>query len=255
MHTQKMIDDMHMNIMFGADCVIGDTAQNNFPPIDPKHTEAAKQHEQSPHQPEIGGAIAARVQAERLASGANSLPELQDALKEFTGCGLAHTATNRVFFSGNTAPKLLIIGDCPDAQEDRKGEPFLGPAGQLLHKILGYIALDKADIMQVHVVFWRPPGNRTPTDEEVRLCQPFIHRLIMLANPQYVLAVGQLAALSIWNEQTPINRLRGTKRDIALGDQTIPSLITFQPSALLGNPILKRACWADMLVLQKLLQG
>ena len=135
---------------------------------------------------------AAAANARELAGAATSLEELVEALAAFDGCALKKTATNLVFGDGNPAARIMFVGEAPGADEDRAGKPFVGVSGQLLDKMLGWIGLDRSKFYITNILYWRPPGNRTPTSDEVAACQPFIARHIELVSPAVLVTVGVL---------------------------------------------------------------
>ncbi|HEY8015433.1 MAG TPA: uracil-DNA glycosylase, partial [Dongiaceae bacterium] len=116
------------------------------------------------------------VGARELAGAAQSLEELVEALAAFDGCALKKTATNLVFADGNPAARVMFVGEAPGADEDRAGKPFVGVSGQLLDRMVAWIGLDRTSFYITNIVFWRPPGNRTPTSDEVAACIPFVIR-------------------------------------------------------------------------------
>src|SRR5215470_10733287 len=180
--------------------------------------------------------------ARRLASGANSVAALAALVAAFDGCPLKRTATNTVFIDGNPAAPLIIIGEAPGADEDRVGRPFVGRAGQLLDRMLAAIDLDRSRVLITNVVYWRPPGNRTPTAAEIASCLPFVFRLIGLVRPKVLVVSGGTAAGALLPQGQGITRLRGRWFDLAVPglDQPVPTLPMFHPSFLLRTPERKR---------------
>ncbi len=193
------------------------------------------------------GASEAETNARRIARAANSLPELEAALKNFDGCGLKATATNLCFFRGVPASDLMIIGEAPGREEDLAGKPFVGQAGQLLDRMLAAIGRSEADVHITNVVYWRPPGNRAPTPQETLACRPFLERQIELVSPKMVVAVGGSAAKEILGVTEGIMRLRGKWREITIGDRKIPAIATLHPAYLLRTPAAKQLAWMDLL--------
>src|SRR5215469_418382 len=122
--------------------------------------------------------------ARRLAAEAASVEALAALIAGFEGCALKRTATNTVFADGNPAAPVMIIGEAPGADEDRIGRPFVGRAGQLLDRMLATIGLDRQGVLITNVIYWRPPGNRTPTTAEIASCLPFVLRHVALVNPK-----------------------------------------------------------------------
>ncbi|HEX9536048.1 MAG TPA: uracil-DNA glycosylase [Stellaceae bacterium] len=190
--------------------------------------------------------------ARRLASGADSVAALAALVTGFDGCPLKRTATNTVFIDGNPAAPILIIGEAPGADEDRIGRPFVGRAGQLLDRMLAAIGLDRSGVLITNVIYWRPPGNRTPTAAEIASCLPFVFRLIALVHPKVLVLSGGTATGALLAQGQGITRLRGRWFDLAVPglDQPVPTLPMFHPSFLLRTPERKRETWRDLLSLR-----
>lgn len=191
--------------------------------------------------------------AHALASAANSLEELREALRRFDGCALKRTATNLVFADGNPAAKVMFIGEAPGADEDRQGLPFVGVSGQLLDRMLAAIGLDrKTNAYISNVLFWRPPGNRSPTPAEIAACLPFVERHIELLDPEILVLVGGIAAKTMLARQEGIMRLRGRwfTYETARMPRPIPVIATYHPAYLLRSSGGKREAWRDMLEIQ-----
>jgi DNA polymerase len=190
--------------------------------------------------------------ARRLAAGAESVEALAALIGQFDGCPLKRTATNTVFIDGNPAASLMIIGEAPGADEDRIGRPFVGRAGQLLDRMLAAIGLDRSGVLITNVVYWRPPGNRTPTAAEIASCLPFVFRLVALVRPKVLVLSGGTAAGALLPQGQGITRLRGRWFDLAVPglDRLVPTLPMFHPSFLLRTPERKREAWRDLLALR-----
>src|SRR5436309_3803561 len=190
--------------------------------------------------------------ARRLASGADSVEALAALVAGFEGCPLKRTATNTVFIDGNPAAPVMIVGEAPGADEDRIGRPFVGRAGQLLDRMLAAIGLDRSGVLITNVIYWRPPGNRTPTAAEIASCLPFVFRLIALVRPKVLVLSGGTAAGALLAQSQGITRLRGRWFDLAVPglDQPVPTLPMFHPSFLLRAPERKREAWRDLLSLR-----
>src|SRR5690349_9929961 len=178
---------------------------------------------------------AAAQSARRLAATADSVEALAALVAGFDGCPLKRTATNTVFTDGNPMAPVMIIGEAPGADEDRIGRPFVGRAGQLLDRMLAAIGLDRSGVLITNVVYWRPPGNRTPTAAEIASCLPFAFRLIALAHPKILVLSGGTAAGALLAQSQGITRLRGRWFDLAVPglDRPVPTLPMFHPSLLL----------------------
>ena len=195
-----------------------------------------------------GGAVA---EARRLAAGADTLEALAEAVAAFEGCPLRGLgARQSVFARGNPQAEVLIVGEGPGAEEDERGQPFVGKAGRLLDRMLAEAGLD-GRVSITNTVFWRPPGNRTPTPAEQATCAPFVERAFALLKPKAVLLVGAASSKFILGTDEGILKLRGQWREWRLGEGGVsaPALPTLHPAFLLRQPLAKRQAWADMLSL------
>ena len=208
------------------------------------------------------GILAPGRRAMELAAGAGDLAQLRAALAGFDGCALAATATNLVFTDGDPAAGLVLIGEGPGAEEDQQGRPFVGASGRLLDKMLASIGLDRTKCLITNVIFWRPPGNRTPTDSEVALCLPFMLRLLALTRPRHVVTLGKLATAALSGQNDGIRRLRGRWLPVAapgageLGvAEGLTALAMLHPAYLLRTPSARREAWSDMLTLREALEA
>lgn len=191
-------------------------------------------------------------QATAAAAAATTLAELHAAMAGFGACGLRDTATRTVATAGTAPGRLLLIGEPPDAAEDRSGIPFAGPAGAMLEQMLASIGLARADLLLAPVIPWRPPGERPPSTAELRICTPFLHRLIVLAAPARVIAMGNTPARLLTGENTGIARLRGRWRDVTIPGRAAPfALLPMRhPSQLSASPTARRDAWKDLLLLR-----
>jgi DNA polymerase len=198
----------------------------------------------------------AALMAARTAAGqANSLDELRAMLAGFDGCALKATAKNLCFYRGAAQSRLMLIGEAPGRDEDLQGKPFVGRAGQLLDKMLAAIGLGEADVHITNIVYWRPPGNRTPTPQEAQVCRPFLERQVELVAPDFVLLLGGAAAKEILGATDGIMRLRGKWRDVTLGTRKVRALATLHPAYLLRTPAAKRLAWRDLLAVKAALDA
>ncbi|WP_297103851.1 uracil-DNA glycosylase [uncultured Devosia sp.] len=186
-------------------------------------------------------------EARQLAASAQSLEALRDVLERYDGCGLKFRATQLVFADGNPEAKIMLIGEAPGAEEDRQGKPFVGRSGQLLDRMLAAIGLDRTQVYIVNTVPWRPPGNRTPTPEEMELCLPFLNRQVELVAPQLVMTLGGPAMQTVFKTTNGIIKMRGKWQDVSIGTHTVPALPTLHPAYLLRNPPAKQQAWRDLL--------
>ncbi|MDC1118615.1 uracil-DNA glycosylase [Alphaproteobacteria bacterium] len=181
-----------------------------------------------------------------------SLSDLQSAMAKLDDCPLKHTASNLCFADGNPGARLMIIGEAPGRDEDRMGVPFVGADGQLLDKMIASIGLDRASVYLTNLLPWRPPGNRSPTDEETAMLLPWLFRHVQLAKPEFVLLLGGAAAKLVLGSHDGIMKLRGRWRDVDFGDGVPrPVLASLHPAYLLRSPAQKRLAFEDLLLLAK----
>ncbi|HXV25262.1 MAG TPA: uracil-DNA glycosylase [Alphaproteobacteria bacterium] len=198
---------------------------------------------------------AAEQSARALAAAASSLEELVDALAAFDGCPLKFTATKLVFADGNPNSKVMLVGEAPGSDEDRDGRPFVGVSGQLLDRMMGSIGLTREHFYLANTVYWRPPGNRSPTQAETAACLPFIQRQIELVAPKILVLLGGAAAKTLLNRPEGITRLRGRRFEYESAGmkEPIPALPTYHPAFLLRQPSQKREVWQDLLSLKEMI--
>ena len=200
-------------------------------------------------QPDVSEAIA---QAQALAAAADNLEALAAAIAAFDGCPLKFegAASQAVVYRGDPAAPLLVIGEGPGQDEDRRGQPFVGRAGQLLDKMLAAAGLTDR-VLITNTVFWRPPGNRTPTPAEQAVCAPFVERAIALVKPKMLLLVGGASAKAMLRKDEGILSLRGRWHEwrSADGALELPAMPTLHPAFLLRQPAAKKNAWADLLTL------
>ncbi|WP_132807410.1 uracil-DNA glycosylase [Tepidamorphus gemmatus] len=195
--------------------------------------------------------MAARARARE----AETLEQLRDILAGFDGCALRLTARNLCFADGNPQARIMFVGEAPGQEEDIQGAPFVGPAGKLLDRMLAAIGLDRTSVYITNVVYWRPPGNRTPTPQETQICRPFVERQIELADPDVLVLLGNASASVLLDRKEGILRLRGKWFDFDTGRRTIPAMPTLHPAYLLRQPGQKRLAWRDFLAIRKALDG
>ena len=189
-------------------------------------------------------------EARSLAASAVTLEQLQAILASYDGCGLKHRATQLVFADGNPEAEIMLIGEAPGAEEDRQGKPFVGKSGQLLDRMLAAIGLDRTKVYIANTVPWRPPGNRTPTPEEMALCLPFLHRQVELVAPRLVMTLGGPAMQTVFSTSNGIIKMRGKWSKVSIGRHEADAIPTLHPAYLLRNPAAKQQAWRDMLSLK-----
>jgi uracil-DNA glycosylase family 4 len=200
-------------------------------------------------QPDISGAVA---QAEAAAAAAQDLDALVAAIAAFEGCPLRYegAASQAVVYRGDPKAPLMVIGEGPGAEEDARGEPFVGRAGKLLDRMLAAAGLGNR-VLITNTVFWRPPGNRTPTPLEQAVCAPFLERIIALVQPKMLLLAGGASAKSLLKREEGILSLRGRWFEwrSADGATELPAMPTLHPAFLLRQPGAKKRAWQDLLTL------
>jgi DNA polymerase len=262
-------------VAMGIDEAIGETPHDSFAPPPPRAASVTAIAASSPvlrpppsvTLPPMAAPMAARpivsasneiAGARRLAEAATTLAELEAAIANFEGCALRKTATHTVFADGTPQAPVMVIGEAPGADEDRLGKPFVGRSGQLLDRMLAAIGLDRQTNAYItNILFWRPPGNRKPTEAEIALCLPFVWRHIALGRPRVVLLSGGTATSAILGRAEGITKLRGKWFDLPVPglDSPVPALTTYHPSFLLRTPGRKSESWRDFLELQSKLNA
>jgi len=223
-------------------------------------------------QPQPQGSPASYIEwlarAGEQARSAQTLAELKARIAAFDGCSLKWTAKNTCIADGTLPQPLMLVGEGPGAEEDRQALPFVGRAGQLLNRMLAAIGFGRESLQQAdsgnqaagpakpilplayitNAVFWRPPGNRTPTLPEIDLCRPFLARQIELVRPKILVSLGGVAATALLGQKQSILRLRGQWQIYKTADgQEIPYMPSLHPAFLLRSPGQKKAAWQDFL--------
>ena len=192
----------------------------------------------------------------------NSINELEKSFKSFKGCNLKKTATNFVKFQGNENSHLLFIDGTPNTEEDEIGKSFVSAKGYLFEKMLNAIDLKLEDIFIINAIPWRPPGNRYPTEEEIKICRPFIFNLINLLRPKVIVCLGEVPTNQILELNQSIIKTRGKwhyfKSDLInqFDSEYNPHILpTLSISYLLNRPDMKRKAWEDMKLLRDKIRG
>jgi DNA polymerase len=176
-----------------------------------------------------------------------NLASIQSEVGVCERCRLSKTRTQTIFGEGNKRARLVFVGEGPGYEEDRQGRPFVGPAGQLLTKIIEAMGLTREEVYIGNIIKCRPPGNRNPAPEEIEACLPFLERQLTAIQPEYICALGAVAAKTLLKTEAPISRLRGRLHSYG----NIRLMPTFHPAYLLRNPDKKRDVWEDMQVLMR----
>lgn len=187
--------------------------------------------------------------AEVSASDREQLSAIAEDLRDCRRCPLQTSRTNIVFGEGNPHARLLFVGEGPGFDEDRQGRPFVGRAGKLLDKMIRAMGMERKEVYICNVVKCRPPNNRTPEQEEVRACSPFLFRQMAAVGPTVICALGLCAAQALFGATSSISALRGK----TLHWNGIPVVATYHPAYLLRNPAQKAASWQDLLRILEIL--
>jgi uracil-DNA glycosylase family 4 len=171
-----------------------------------------------------------------------SLESVREEIGECTRCKLHKGRTNLVFGVGNPRARLMFVGEAPGEDEDKKGEPFVGKAGQLLTKMIEAMGLGREDVYICNTVKCRPPNNRNPEPDELSSCEPFLKGQLAAVKPEAIVTLGKFAAQALLRDETPISRMRGNWREY----EGIPVMPTFHPAYLLRSPQEKGKVWEDL---------
>jgi uracil-DNA glycosylase len=271
---QSLLD---FHVEAGVDCALDETPHDRFAEDQAAAAarSTARPSSPAPRSPEArqtpvpASAPAARAPSKAAAAApeaaaraardqvkdARSLEELEALLAGFEGCGLRFTAKNLVFADGNPNGRVMLVGEAPGADEDRIGKPFMGRSGQLLDKMLAAIGLDRTQVYIANVVPWRPPGNRTPTPQEIAICKPFIEKQVALADPDILVCLGGPATQTLLGLKDGILRARGRWFPYRTERREVRALATLHPAYLLRQPLQKRLAWRDFRALRRTLDG
>ena len=208
---------------------------------------AARQDEPSP----AAATPAATAATASPASGA--LESIDAQVRDCRKCELHRTRTHTVFGVGRPDADCMFIGEAPGAEEDARGEPFVGRAGKLLDAMLAAIGLKRGDVYIANIVKCRPPRNRDPHTDEIAACSGYLRRQIEAVSPRLLVATGRVAAQSLLSTTKPIGRLRG--RTYRYGEDRLPVIVMYHPAYFLRSPLEKRKGWDDLVRLRAMLSG
>lgn len=255
-HTAKALLDWQVEL--GATEAIGDVPVDRtaLEPATPKAAPAMPVPAAISAAPAAEAADLAVSEARLAATRANTLEDLREALAAFEHCELKRGARNLVFADGQPGARVMILGEAPGRDEDQRGLPFVGRAGQLLDRMVGAIGLTRSApdpdraVYITNVLPWRPPQNRDPRPDEMAMMLPFVEKHIALAAPDVLVLMGNIACQAMLGRKG-ITRLRGTWTEVG----GLPALPMFHPAYLLRNPEMKRAAWEDLLSLQARLEA
>lgn len=181
-----------------------------------------------------------------IALGRRTLAQIREELGDCQRCKLSATRKTIVFGVGTQDTPLMFVGEAPGEQEDRRGEPFVGPAGQLLDKMIEAMGWARGSVYIANTTKCRPPGNRNPQPDELSQCMPFLHAQIAAIAPRIIVALGRPAANQLLERDAPISALRGRFHDYAGGRHNAKVMPTFHPAYLLREPAKKRDAWDDL---------
>ncbi|GGK34132.1 uracil-DNA glycosylase [Salinarimonas ramus] len=273
---EVLIALLDLDVAAGVDCALDETPHDRFaeeaarreearavrPAPEPAARREAPPRSQPASPPPARPAVSpgaldpdqAAASARIAAEAAQDLAALEAALAAFEGCALKASARSLVFVDGTPGARVMIVGEAPGADEDRTGKPFVGRAGQLLDRMLAAIGLVREDVYIANVVPWRPPGNRTPTPQEVAACLPFTRRQIALADPDILVCMGAPATQHLLGVREGITKARGRWLDYDTGRRTIRALPMLHPAYLLRQPLQKRLAWRDLRALRAALR-
>ncbi len=239
-NQQEIIEMLKAQVEMGADEAISDKPANNEAISPPQ--QIAQPTTEMPQQ----GGQAAKY-AEIKWQAIETLQALRQKCENFNGCELKKTATNIVFADGNPQAEIMIIGEAPGSEEDRQGKPFIGEAGKLLDKMLASIAINRQNSYITNIILWRPPGNRTPTPEEIDMFEPIIKQHIRIIKPKIIATLGGTAAKTLTGNSDGILKQRGRWHDYNNDGEKIPLLPMLHPAYLLRMPQQKKLAWEDLL--------
>ncbi len=180
-------------------------------------------------------------------AAADRLQQLAVQVRDCRNCRLHKSRTQVVFGTGNPAADLVFVGEAPGYEEDRQGEPFVGPAGQLLTRIIEAMGLSRAQVYILNVIKCRPPGNRNPLPDEIAACRPILQAQLACLRPRVICALGTFAARVLLHTDAPISRLRGRFHQLG----AVKVMPTYHPAYLLRNPQEKRVVWHDIQCIQR----
>ena len=253
---------LRLQVELGADEALLDTpwVAPSVPAVDrapssEASSSAVMPSDSRPATPEVAEPMTPFADGQSMASSSslaidwaaiNDRDTLKNHCAEFDGCGLKKTATNLVFCDGNPDADIMLIGEAPGADEDRQGKPFVGVSGQLLDQMFATIGLDRQRLYITNILLWRPPGNRTPTSEEVAAFMPILRRHIQLVAPKMIITLGGSSTKALLATNEGILKTRGRWHDYDTGAGIVPLLPMLHPAYLLRTPGQKALAWQDL---------
>lgn len=230
--------------------VIAQTAREAEAPLTDRHALAAGPAEGETQTVDLFAGDHSSPPPAAPSEPAHRLLRLNALRSEVAGCPkcrLCQSRTQTVFGVGTPDARWMFIGEAPGAEEDARGDPFVGQAGRLLDAMLASIGLDRMrDVYIANVIKCRPPGNRNPQPDEVASCEPYLREQIALVQPTLLVLLGRFAAQTLLRTQVPVGSLRGRVHLYQNGAQSVPAVVTFHPAYLLRNPVDKAKAWRDL---------
>ena len=245
----------------GVNAILSDVPTNNFEePVEKLNTKKQPtKATEAKEKPKVTKQNDEKVQPSiDSAKKANTLEELKEAIRAFDGSNLKDTATNLVFADGDPKSPIMLIGEAPGSEEDTQGLPFVGNSGKLLTTIFKTIGYDREQLYITNVIPWRPPGNRTPTPQEIAMFRPFLEKHIQLVDPKIIILVGSTAVKALLDDKDVImTKYRGQFVNFhnSIAQKDYKAFAIYHPSFLLRSPGQKRKMWQDMLVLKEYLSN
>ena len=245
----------------GAEEVIGEEPVNRLAAVAARPAAARPLPVPGPAAAKPAATVAAAPSGTSSAASCMSLEDIAAALEAFDACPLKKTATRLCFADGNPAARVMLVGEAPGRDEDIQGKPFVGKSGQLLDRMLAAIGLSRqaqdreSAVFITNTIFWRPPGNRTPTEAETQMCLPFLLRAIELQKPDVIVCLGATPAHRLTGRNDGILKLRGNWMTANVSGRNIPLLPTLHPAYLLRQSAQKRLAWRDFLSLRQMLDA
>ena len=218
---------------------------------------AARQDEPSPASAAPAATVATAADTSPIATAAlagassGTLASIDAQVRECRKCDLHRTRTRTVFGVGRPDADCMFIGEAPGAEEDARGEPFVGRAGKLLDAMLAAIGRKRGDVYIANIVKCRPPRNRDPHTDEIAACSGYLRRQIAAVSPRLLVAAGRVAAQSLLATTKPIGQLRG--RTYRFGEDRLPVIVMYHPAYFLRSPLEKRKGWDDLVRLRAML--
>ena len=246
----ELLELLRWQFEIGVTETIGEEPINRYKSLPEESDYPPKISSLNEEEPNVDPIALAKLAAE----SSETLKDLNSALERFECCDLRVGARNLVFSDGNDKAKVMIIGEAPGREEDKTGKPFVGPAGQLLDKMfkaIDYQRFSENNSLYItNVVPWRPPQNRSPTEEEINLLKPFLMKHIDLIKPKIIVLMGNTPCQALLGK-SGITKLRGQWTEFS-GYTVLPM---FHPAYLLRNPSAKKEAWEDLKLLKKKLGG